>query len=85
MELTEEKKPDHEQCQEKKCAKLSEVTIAYSITAKGSFGQPRMEIIEREVCLEHSELIAVIAAAPDDRSKLKAIRSIQWKDTTRTA
>ena len=80
MELTEEKKPDIEQCQEKKCAKLSEATIAYSITTKGRFGQPKMEVIEREVCLEHSGLIAAIAAAPDDRSKLKVIRSIQWKD-----
>ena len=85
MELTEEKKPDYELCQEKRCTKLSEAIIAYSITSKGRFGQPKMEVIEKEVCLEHSELIAAIAAAPDDRSKLKAIKSIQWKDSAATA
>lgn len=85
MELTEEKKPDQEQCQERKCNKLSEATIAYSITTKGRFGQQKMEVIEKEVCLGHSELIAAIAAAPDDRSKLKAITSIQWKDSAATA
>ena len=85
MELTEEKKPDYEQCQEKRCTKLSEATIAYSITTKGRLGQPKMEVIEKDVCLEHSELIAAIAAAPDDRSKWKAIKSIQWKDSAATA
>ncbi len=85
MELKEERRPDHEQCQEKNCPKLSEATIAYSITTRGRFGLPKMEVIEKEVCMEHSELIAAIAAAPDDRSKLKAIRSIQWKDSAATA
>ena len=85
MELKEERRPDHELCQEKNCPRLSEATIAYSVTTKGRFGQPRLEIIEKEVCLEHSELIAAIAAAADDRSKLKAIKSIQWKGSTATA
>ena len=85
MELKEERRPDHELCQEKNCPRLSEATIAYSVTTKGRFGQPRLEIIEKEVCLEHSELIAAIAAAADDRSKLKAIKSIQWKGSAATA
>ena len=85
MESIEERRPEHELCHEKNCPKLSEATIAYSVTTKGRFGQPKMEITEKEVCLEHSELIAVIAAAPDDRSKLKAIRSIQWKGSATTA
>ena len=85
MELKEERRPDHEPCQERNCPRLSEATIAYSITTKGRLGQPRLEIIEKEVCLEHSELIAAIAAAPDDRSKLKAIKSIQWKGSAATA
>lgn len=82
MELLEkQEKPDAQECQVKGCDELMDGTLTFTITSISRFGKVKQELIEKEICIDHSLLIADIASAGyDEQKKLSAYKKIEWKN-----